>query len=169
MIACTHNAIEQGYADKERLFVAGWSSGGLLTLLCSVRNGSHGYGWKFNASSPCAAVSDLDTMTMTSDLGSSAQAEFNYDRTPWNTDESETRNHSGSALREFSAAVKRSKETGSMVVPPMLILRGENDIRVPVSQAWGVRRALQSEGSHFSLSLILDRGTSSRSRSFGLI
>jgi dipeptidyl aminopeptidase/acylaminoacyl peptidase len=151
VIALTQNAIEKGYADKQRLFVAGWSTGGLLTLLCSVRNGSHGFGWKFNASSPGAAPSDLDTMTMTSDLGSSAQAEFNYDRTPWNTDQSEPRNHSGSALREFSAAVKRSRETGTMVVPPMLILHGEEDVRVPVSQAWGVRRALQSEGLPFEL------------------
>jgi dipeptidyl aminopeptidase/acylaminoacyl peptidase len=151
VIALTQNAIEQGYADKKRLFVAGWSTGGLLTLHCSVRNGSHGFGWKFNASSPGAAVSDLDTMTMTSDLGSSSQAEFNYDRTPWNTGQSETRNYSGSALREFSAAVKRSKETGTMVVPPMLILHGEEDVRVPVSQAWGVRRALQSEGLPFEL------------------
>ncbi|PMD18103.1 putative acylamino-acid-releasing enzyme [Hyaloscypha hepaticicola] len=151
VIALTQNTIEKGYADKQRLFVAGWSTGGLLTLLCSVRNGSHGFGWKFNASSPGAAPSDLDTMTMTSDLGSSAQAEFNYDRTPWNTDQSEPRNHSGSALREFSAAVKRSKETGTVVVPPMLILHGEEDVRVPVSQAWGVRRALQSEGLPFEL------------------
>lgn len=38
-----------------------------------------------------------------------------------------------------------------MVVPPMLILHGEEDVRVPVSQAWGVRRALQSEGLSFEL------------------
>jgi dipeptidyl aminopeptidase/acylaminoacyl peptidase len=38
-----------------------------------------------------------------------------------------------------------------MVVPPMLILHGEEDVRVPVSQAWGVRRALQSEGLPFEL------------------
>ena len=151
VIALTQNAIEKGYADKERLFVAGWSTGGLITLLCSVRNGSHGFGWKFNASSPGAAVSELDAMTMISDLGNSAQAEFNYDRTPWNTDQNETRNYSGSALREFSAAVKRNKETGTMVVPPMLILHGEEDVRIPVSQAWGVRRALQSEGLPFEL------------------
>lgn len=151
VIAMTQNAIEKGYADKEKLFVAGWSSGGLLTMLCSVRNGLHGLGWKFQAACPGAAVSDLDTMAMTSDVGSSAQVEFNYGRSPWNEEENESRNHAGSALRQFSAAVKKSKELGTMVVPPMLILHGEDDVRVPVSQAWGVRRALQSEGLPFEL------------------
>jgi dipeptidyl aminopeptidase/acylaminoacyl peptidase len=47
--------------------------------------------------------------------------------------------------------VKRSKETGIMVVSPMLILHDEEDVRVPVSQAWGMRRALQSEELPFEL------------------
>jgi dipeptidyl aminopeptidase/acylaminoacyl peptidase len=42
----------------------------------------------------------------------------------------------GSALWEFKYASKEGR------IPPMLILHGEKDERVPITRAWGFRRAL---------------------------
>ena len=49
VISITDNAINKGFADPKNLIVGGWSQGGLITYLCSVRNGLHGLGWRFNA------------------------------------------------------------------------------------------------------------------------
>jgi dipeptidyl aminopeptidase/acylaminoacyl peptidase len=47
VITLTQHVIERGYADKDRLVVAGWSNGGFLSYLSSVRNGLYGHGWRF--------------------------------------------------------------------------------------------------------------------------
>ena len=146
IVAVTQHSIEQGYANQDRLLVAGWSQGGLLTFLCSVRNGSHDFGWKFNASIPGAAMCDSDAMALTSDMGNTFEPELQNGRVAWNMDRDDTRNRSASPLWEFNAAMQRSEQTGVMVVPPMLILHGEKDERCPITQAWGIQRALQSRG-----------------------
>ena len=151
IIASTQHAIERGYADREKLLVGGWSHGGLLTLLCSVRNGAHGYGWSFKASVPGASMCDIDAMALTSDLGSLYQVECHEGRAPWNMDASDTRNRRGSALYGFKEAMERNKRTGEMVIPPMLILHGADDSRGHVSNAWGIRRALESYGMPFEM------------------
>ena len=151
IIALTQHSIEQGYADKENLLVAGWSQGGLLTFLCSVRNGLHDYNWTFKASVPGAAISDSDTMALTSDLGSSFQPEIHHGRVVWNMDRDDTRNRTASPLWEFNDAMQRSERTGAMVVPPMLILHGEADARCHVTQSFGIQRALQSRGLSYEL------------------
>ena len=145
VIAATQNAIEQGYADKDRLIVGGWSQGGFLSLLCSVRNGSHGHGWKFTASIPGASICDIDAMALTCDLASTFEPEIHDGRVVWNMTRNDTRNRGASALWLFHEAMERSKQTGEMIVPPMLILHGANDERCHVSQAWGMRRALESQ------------------------
>ena len=66
IIASTQHAIKQGFADKDNLIIGGVSHGGLLTLLCSVRNGFHGHGWKFRASIAGASMCDVDAMALTS-------------------------------------------------------------------------------------------------------
>ena len=149
IIATTQHAIEQGYADKDKLLICGWSQGGFLTFLCSVRNGLHDYGWRFNGAVAGAGISDSDAMALTSDLGSVFQPELNHGRVVWNMDRDDTRNRRASPLWEFNDAVQRSKREDTMVVPPMLILHGEKDARCPVSQAWGMRRALESQDLPF--------------------
>ena len=146
VISVTQNAIEKGYADRDKLLVAGWSQGGMLTFLCSVRNGLHNYGWRFNASIPGAGICDSDSMALTSDLGSVFQPEINNNRVAWNMSRDDTRNRRASPLWEFNEAIEQSKQRAMMVVPPMLILHGEKDERCPVAQSWGMRRALQSQG-----------------------
>jgi len=81
VITLTNHAVKQGLADQNRLIVGGWSQGGFLSYLCSVRNGTHGFGWSFKAAIPGAGCSELDTMCLTSDLGRT-QAQLAGGR-PW--------------------------------------------------------------------------------------
>lgn len=145
IVTITQHAIEIGLADKERLVVGGWSQGGFLSFVCSVRNGMHNHGWKFNASIAGAGVCDSDAMALSSDLGSVFQPELNNGRVTWEMDINDTRNRRASPLWEFKKAIDHSKRTKTMVIPPMLILHGEKDARCPLSQATGMRRALQSQ------------------------
>lgn len=151
IIAITQHVVELGLADKDRLLVSGWSQGGFLTSLCCVRNGDHGFGWRFRAAIAGAGIYDSDSMALSSDLGSVFQPELHNGRVAWNMDLEDTRNRRASPLWEINAAVQRSKQEGKTVIPPMLILHGEEDKRCHVSQAWGLRRALQSHGLAFEL------------------
>ncbi|KAK5111241.1 hypothetical protein LTR62_005269 [Meristemomyces frigidus] len=137
VIAQTNAAVEQGYADKDRLVVGGWSQGGFLSYLCSVRNGTHGLGWEFKASIPGAGMTELDTMALTSDVGF-WEAELLSVGAPWACKANDSRNRQGSALWEFALAVKKG-----LRFPAMLMLHGEQDVRVPIEQARGMRRALE--------------------------
>lgn len=151
IITATQNAIELGYVDKERLIVGGISQGGFLSYLASVRNGMHEHGWKFKAAIPVSGVCDSDAMALTSDLGGTLEAEMSDGRSPWNVDQDDSRSREASALWQFNKAWQKTKKTGEMVVPPMLILHGENDPRCPVSQAVGMRRALMSAKLPFEM------------------
>ena len=151
IMTCTQHAIERGFADKERLIIGGWSQGGFLTFLCSVRNGSHAHDWRFKAAIAGAGISDSDSMALSSDLGCTFQPQLNNGRVMWNMNRDDTRNRRASPLWEFSEAMERSKREGVMVIPPMLILHGEEDERCPVEQAVGMRRAMQSAGLPFEM------------------
>ncbi|CRG89014.1 hypothetical protein PISL3812_06049 [Talaromyces islandicus] len=158
LITLTQCAIDKGFADKERLMVGGWSQGGFLTNLCSVRNGSHNGGWRFRAAMPGASICDIDSMALTSDLGSTFEPELSRDGVAWNMDSNDTRNRSASALWGFKDASRRTAAEGESVVPPMLILHGEADLRCHVTQAWGLRRALRSYGIPFELVIYPKQG-----------
>lgn len=145
IVAMTQHAIVEGYADEQRLLVAGWSQGGYLTYLSAMRNGLHGFGWKFKAAIAGAGITDWDSLTLSSDLGYS-QAIL-AGGAPWSSlDKGVTTSRSGSALWEFLSAVKNP--TGNRI-PPITILHGESDERVPISQAQGMRRALDRAGLPF--------------------
>lgn len=150
VITCTDHAIKEGYADKDRLVVAGWSQGGFLSYLCCTRNGLHDLGWKFQAAIPGAGLIDSDTVALISDLGASGETELSGGRAPWNSSKSDIRNRQGSAIWEFHDAIERSKKSGETIIPPMLILHGEADVRLPVTQAWGMCKALDSESIDFT-------------------
>ncbi len=119
-------AIERGIADPERLAIGGWSQGGFMTAWAVTQT------QRFKAGIMGAGVSDWGMMAMTSDvpdfeleLGGSA---------PW--DGAEQRNHLELSPINFARHVKT----------PVLILHGENDVRVPLSQATGFQRALRRQG-----------------------
>lgn len=141
IVAMVQDAIVRGYADKSRLVVAGWSQGGHLSFLSAVRNGAHGLGWRFCGAIAGAGVTDWEALALTSDVGY-MQAQT-VGGAPWNTDRTDVRTRRGSALWEFKDAVR------DMRIPPILILHGAEDERVPVTQAWGFRRALDEAGLPF--------------------
>ncbi|EMC96955.1 hypothetical protein BAUCODRAFT_121487 [Baudoinia panamericana UAMH 10762] len=143
VIAQTNRAVELGYADPERLAVGGWSSGGFLTNLAAVRNGTHGLGWKYKAAIPGAGICDQDAMTFMSDVGC-WQAELAGAGRPWQLPKSNVRNRQGSAIWEFHEALKAGVE-----IPPLLILHGEMDDRIPIGQAVAMRRAMIDAGLPF--------------------
>ncbi|KAI9683539.1 MAG: hypothetical protein M1822_006079 [Bathelium mastoideum] len=153
IITITQHAIDQGFADKERLVVGGWSQGGFLTGLCSVRNGAHGHGWRFKAAIAGAGIYDSDAMALTSDLGCVFQPELHAGRVAWTMSQDDSRNRVASSLWQFQTALENAID-----IPPMLILHGENDARCPVSQAWGLRRALRHHDLPFELVLYPRQG-----------
>jgi dipeptidyl aminopeptidase/acylaminoacyl peptidase len=146
IIALTDNAIKKGFANGKKLMVGGWSQGGYLTYLCGVRNGLHGLGWRFNAGVAGAGICDVDSLALTSDLGSTCQAEINGGLSPWKVYRDDTRGRQGSALWEVTHAMDESRRRGEPVIPPILVLHGQNDERCPISQAHGFRRALRAHG-----------------------
>ncbi len=119
-------AIERGIVDPERLGIGGWSQGGFMTAWAVTQSE------RFKAAIMGAGVSDWGMMAMTSDLplfeqelGGSA---------PW--DGLELHRHMELSPISFTSKVKT----------PVLILHGEKDARVPVSQAIGYQRALRHYG-----------------------
>lgn len=126
VLAAVDAAIERGIADPERLGIGGWSQGGFLSAWAVTQTA------RFKAAIMGAGVSDWGMMVMTSDvpdfeqeLGGSA---------PW--DGQEQRRHLELSPITFARNVKT----------PVLILHGENDARVPLSQATGFHRALRKQG-----------------------
>lgn len=140
IITLTNHCIAEGLIDKERVIVSGWSAGGFLSYLAAVRNGTHNLGWLFRGAICGAGISDLDFMLISSDVVA-LQGEM-AGQLPWLTEsKSDVHNRRGSALWEIAAAAKEKR------IPPVLILHGEVDIRVPIGQArafmhgcrhWGV-------------------------------
>jgi dipeptidyl aminopeptidase/acylaminoacyl peptidase len=146
VITITDNAVKLGLADPKRLLVGGYSQGGFLTYLASVRNGLHGHQWRFNAAIAGAGICDIDSLPLTADTGASFDGELNGGKLVWTMERHDISNRKASALWEVASAVREARQCGKMVVPPMLILHGESDLRCPFSQAEGFRRALRAHG-----------------------
>ncbi|KAF2484599.1 Alpha/Beta hydrolase protein [Neohortaea acidophila] len=136
VIELVNSAIEQGFADRERLIVSGFSQGGYLSYLACTRNGQHEYGWKFNGAIPQDGVVDWDARTTSSLFGPSFGAEF-PGKAPWKTLKTDVSGREGSAIWEFAEAERKG------IIPPVLMLHGEQDNIAPVDQARAFRRALQ--------------------------
>ncbi|GAM86875.1 hypothetical protein ANO11243_048950 [Dothideomycetidae sp. 11243] len=138
IIAVTQEAISRGLADANNLIIGGWSQGGLLTYLAAVRNGAHGLGWRFRGAIAGAGYCECDMLVLTNDMPR-FQAPISGGA-PWEHDADWTGSRQGSALWEFRAAADAGR------IPPMLLLHGELDQRVPVTQAWAFQRACRSRG-----------------------
>jgi dipeptidyl aminopeptidase/acylaminoacyl peptidase len=126
VMAAVDAAIERGIADPEKLGIGGWSQGGFMTGWAVTQS------TRFKAAIMGAGVSDWGMMVMTSDvpvfereLGGSA---------PW--EGIGPHRHAQLSPISFAQAVKT----------PVLILHGEKDERVPLSQATGFHRALREVG-----------------------
>jgi len=119
-------AIERGIADPERLGIGGWSQGGFMTAWAVTQTK------RFKAAIMGAGISDWGMMVMTSRmpdfqrvLGGSA---------PW--EGAGPHPHARYSPISFAREVKT----------PVLILHGQEDPQVPVSQAIGFHRALREQG-----------------------
>jgi dipeptidyl aminopeptidase/acylaminoacyl peptidase len=126
VIAAVDAAIERGIADPERLGIGGWSQGGFMSAWAVTQTS------RFKAAVMGAGVSDWGMMVMTSDLPDFEQELGGS--APWD----------GEAQRrhlELSPITYARRAT-----TPVLILHGEKDARVPLSQATGFHRALKKQG-----------------------
>lgn len=126
VIAAVDAAIERGIADPERLGIGGWSQGGFLSAWAVTQTG------RFKAAVMGAGVSDWGMMVMTSDLPDFEQELGGS--APW--DGEAQRRHLDLSPIAYAHYVRT----------PVLILHGEKDARVPLSQATGFHRALRKQG-----------------------
>ncbi len=121
IIAGVDYVIAQGIADPERLGVMGASYGGFMTSWIVTQTN------RFKAASTGASVNDLIQEYYLSDAGDFLVEYYGY---PW---------EAGESLTAHSAITHAAK-----VTTPLLIQHGENDRRVPLSQAWEFYRALKA-------------------------
>ncbi|HZR42344.1 MAG TPA: S9 family peptidase [Ktedonobacteraceae bacterium] len=123
VMAAVDAAIERGISDPDHLGIGGWSQGGYMTAWAVTQTD------RFKAAVMGAGVSDWGMMTLTSDL---PDFELELGGTaPW--DGLGNNQHLKSSPITFASHAKT----------PVLILHGENDARVPLSQATGFHRALR--------------------------
>lgn len=120
------------------------------------REVSEEYAWQWRAAIAGASISDSDSMALTSDLGAVYQPELQEGRVVWNMDASDVRNRRASPLWRFAEAVERGRRArgesrDGAGIPPLLLLHGAEDRRCHVSQAVGMRRALESVGGEFEM------------------
>jgi dipeptidyl aminopeptidase/acylaminoacyl peptidase len=112
--------IEKGWADPDRLICYGWSYGGYMSFWIVTQTD------RFKAVSPGAGLSNLYSMYSTTDIPNYMGWFFG---TPWDNEE----------MFEKLSAIRHVKNVKS----PVLILHGEEDDRVPISQAVEFYQALR--------------------------
>lgn len=126
VIAAVDAAVAAGIADPERLGIGGWSQGGFMSAWAVTQTR------RFKAAIMGAGVSDWGMMVMSSDV-----PDFERDlggSAPW--DGAGPSRHAQISPISFARAA----------ATPVLILHGQNDERVPLSQATGFYRALREVG-----------------------
>ena len=124
ILAGVDKAIEMGVADPKRMAVMGWSYGGFMTSWIIGRTD------RFRAACVGAAVTNLWSFAGTSDILDFLP--FYFDGDPWEA---------------FDAYRKHSPMSWvSNVKTPALVLHGEADRRVPISQGYEFYNALKRRG-----------------------
>jgi dipeptidyl aminopeptidase/acylaminoacyl peptidase len=124
IMAGVDHVIEMGVADSERMAVMGWSYGGYMTSWVLTHTG------RFKAAAVGAGVTNLWSFTGTADIPGFLPDYFRGE--PWETFE---------AYREHSPM---SHVKGATT--PTLILHGEADVRVPITQGYELYNALKRQG-----------------------
>jgi dipeptidyl aminopeptidase/acylaminoacyl peptidase len=119
------HVITMGVADPERLVVSGWSYGGFMTSWIITQ--TH----RFKAASIGAPVTNLMSFNGTADIPSFVPDYFGAEF--WNNPEIYAKH---SAMFNIKGAIT-----------PSLILQGESDARVPISQGYELYNALKRQGT----------------------
>ena len=118
MIDLVRAGIERGIIDKHRVGLAGWSYGGYLAYLAVTRDSI----FHFQAVMCGAGITDWDLLNMTTDEPLT-WAEISG-HVPWGVDKSNTKNRQASPIWHMQ-----------VIRTPILIIHGEDDTSVPVTQA----------------------------------
>jgi dipeptidyl aminopeptidase/acylaminoacyl peptidase len=126
LMAGVDHVIAMGVADPERLGVMGWSYGGFMTSWTITQTK------RFKAACVGAAVTNLMSFNGTADIPGFVPDYFGA---------------------EFWENLDLYKEHCAMfqvkgVTTPTLILHGENDVRVPISQGYELYNALKRQNVH---------------------
>ena len=116
--------VERGIADPDRLIVNGWSYGGFMTSTIVTKTD------RFKSAIVGAAVTDLASFTGTADIPEFALSYF----ASWPWDDPKV-------YVEHSAVFGAGR-----VKTPSLVVHGDKDERVPVSQGWEFYNALKAVG-----------------------
>jgi dipeptidyl aminopeptidase/acylaminoacyl peptidase len=116
--------VERGIADPDRLAVSGWSYGGFMTSTIVTKTD------RFKSAIVGAAVTNLASFTGTTDIPDFSRSYFR--KWPW---------EDAAAYVEHSALFR----AGS-VKTPSLIVHGDKDDRVPISQGYEFYAALRARG-----------------------
>ena len=133
-ITITKAVIREGLVDPNRVAIGGWSQGGFLSYLSAVREGQ----FQFRAAICGAGVTDWDMLINSSDFLVLEQELAGG--APWTKSKNPAKGREGSALWH----IKHLKT-------PVLLLHGEADQRVPISQAIAFRRASEYYGNDFEM------------------
>jgi dipeptidyl aminopeptidase/acylaminoacyl peptidase len=122
--------IAMGVADPERMGVLGWSYGGFMTASVITQTPRDGVGLRFRA-----AVIGAGLVNLISNAGTTDSPSF-------------TVSHFGNELWEITELLcARSPVLNvSNVATPTLILHGERDARVSISQGYELYNALKRQG-----------------------
>jgi dipeptidyl aminopeptidase/acylaminoacyl peptidase len=120
--SATDYAVEQGWADPNRLAIFGWSAGGFMTSWTVTQTN------RYKAAIEGAGITDWGPFLWTSDI---AQVDYDARWTDENPD----------AFSKFSAVYFADK-----VTTPLLILHGEADQRVPTFQGTEYFQILAARG-----------------------
>ncbi len=126
--------VDRGLADTDRLAVCGWSYGGFMTSTIVTKTA------RFKAAVVGAGVTHLSSFTGTTDIPDFARSYFGS--WPWEDPQEYV---------EHSALMHVGK-----VKTPTLVVHGDKDDRVPVSQGWEFYIGLKKAGVPTDL-LILPR------------
>ncbi len=126
--------VERGVADPDRLTVNGWSYGGFMTSTVVTKTD------RFKSAIVGAAVTNLASFTGTADIPEFARSYFRS--WPW---------EDPAVYVERSALFHAGR-----VKTPSLVVHGDKDDRVPVTQGWEFYNALRATGVPTEL-LILPR------------
>jgi len=124
LMAGVDHVVAQGLADPERMAVMGWSYGGFMTSWVITQTK------RFKAAVIGAAVTNLWSFTGTADIPSFLPDYFSGE--PWENFENYRKHSPMSHVRG--------------VTTPALILHGEADVRVPISQGYEYYNALKRQG-----------------------